>query len=112
MAKRVLVRGIGASPGIAKGIVRIAFDPLEANKKFKGNDILVTSMTDISWTVCMRKAKAIITNTGGVLSHAAIVARELGIPCVVGTRNATERLKDGMEVVVDGLNGTVYKYGE
>ncbi len=106
---RVLLRGIGASPGIVEGYVRVAFTPEEALSKFKGDDILVTPMTDPSWTVCIAKAKAIVTNTGGMLCHAAIVAREMGIPCVTGTGNATEKLKDGMKIVVDGSEGVVYE---
>lgn len=110
MTKKVLIKGIGASQGVVIGYVRIAFDPSQVIEKFKEDDILVTSMTDPNWTICMRKAKAIITNSGGVLSHAAIVARELGIPCIVGTTNATEKLKDGIKIIVDGLKGLVYEY--
>ena len=60
----------------------------------------------------MRKAKAIVTNMGGVLCHAAIVSRELGIPCVVGTRDATDKIKHGMKIVVNGTKGVVYEYEE
>lgn len=108
--KDILVKGIGASPGVVVGYVRIIFDPSDAMDKLKEDDILVTSMTDPSWTICIGKAKAIITNSGGVLSHAAIVARELGIPCVVGTENATEKLKNGMKIIVDGLKGLIYEH--
>jgi len=104
---KVLVKGIGASPGIAIGFTRIAFEPSEAIKKFQGDDILVVPSTDPSWTVYMLKAKAIVTNTGGILSHAAIVSRELGIPCVVGTGDATSKLKDGQRISVDGSKGVV-----
>ncbi|MFQ6119046.1 MAG: PEP-utilizing enzyme [Methanosarcinales archaeon] len=106
--KKVILKGIAASPGMVKGFVRIAFDPTDALKKFQKDDILVTPMTDPSWTICIGKAKAIITNSGGILSHAAIVAREMGIPAVVGTKDATEKLKHGMEVIVDGSKGVVY----
>lgn len=108
--KKVLVSGMGASAGKIVGFVRILFDPSEALEKFLGDDILVTSVTDPTWTICMKKAKAIVTNTGGILSHAAIVAREMGIPCVVGTINGTEILRDGMKVEVDGQKGVVYEY--
>jgi pyruvate,water dikinase len=108
--KRVLVKGIAASPGIAVGIARIFFDPNQAIKEFKEGQILVTSATDPAWTVIMTKASAIVTNMGGVLCHAAIVSRELGIPCVVGTINATERIKDGMKIIVDGTRGEVIEY--
>lgn len=104
---RVLIKGIGASPGVATGFTRIAFEPSEAIRKLQGDDILVVPSTDPSWTVYMLKAKAIVTNTGGILSHAAIVARELGIPCVVGTRDATNKLEEGQRVFVDGSKGVV-----
>lgn len=68
-------------------------------------------MTGPGWTICMRKAKAIVTNTGGILSHAAIVAREIGIPCVVGTEDAVEKLEDGSKILVDGTEGEVYQIG-
>lgn len=89
--------------------MRVAFDPEEASKKMVGNDILVVPSTDPTWTISMQKAKAIIGNTGGLLCHAAIISRELGIPCVVGTIDATQRLKDGISVVVDGTEGIVYE---
>lgn len=104
---KVLVKGIGASPGVAIGFIRIAFEPSEAVKKLQGDDILVVPSTDPSWTIYMLKAKAIITNTGGILSHAAIISRELGIPCVVGTGDATSKLIDGQKVFVDGSKGVV-----
>jgi pyruvate,water dikinase len=107
--KKVLLKGIGASLGEYKGRVKIVFSPEEASKKIKKGDILVTSLTEPSFVPIMKKAGAIVTNTGGVLSHAAIVSRELGIPCVVGTRKATEVLKDEMEVFVNGLKGLIYK---
>jgi len=111
MPKRILVKGIGASPGITTGSVVIAFDPSEAIERFELNKdpVLVTSMTDPNWTICMRKAKAIVTNTGGVLSHAAIVSREMGIPCIVGTKVATSVFKDGDYVEVDTHRGIVRK---
>lgn len=105
---KVLAKGIGASPGVAIGFTRIAFEPSEALEKLQGDDILVVPSTDPSWTIYMLKAKAIVTNTGGILSHAAIVSRELGIPCVVGTGDATSRLKDGQRISVDGTKGVIY----
>lgn len=109
---KLLVKGIGASPGTAEGIARIYFDPNQAIKEFKDGDILVTSATDPAWTVIMGKAKAIVTNMGGILCHAAIVSRELGIPCVVGAIDATEKIKHGMKIVVNGTEGVVYGYEE
>ena len=111
-AKRVLLRGMGASPGVVVGFARICEDPSEIPKKFRGNDILVAATTDPEWTTGMKKAKGIVTNSGGILCHAAIVAREFGMPCIVGARNATEVLKDGMKIEVDGLRGLVSKIEE
>ncbi len=105
---KILLRGIGASAGVVNGPVRIAFDASEAMKNLRRGQVLVVSATDPSWTICMRKAAAIITNSGGILSHAAIVSRELNIPCVVGTAKATEVLHNGMNVRVDGVEGLVY----
>jgi pyruvate,water dikinase len=110
--KKLILKGIGASPGVAKGFARIASNPSEALEKFQKEDILVTLSTDPSWTACILKAKAVITESGGVLSHAAIVSREFGIPCVVGARKAREILKDGMRIEVNGTNGFVFQLGE
>ena len=74
--------------------------------KQKGN-ILVTSMTRVEFVPLMRKAKAIITNEGGIACHAAIVSRELNIPCIIGTKVATDRLKDGDKVGLDLKNGEI-----
>lgn len=102
-----LLSGLGASPGIGSGKVRIIEDISELFKVEKG-DVLVTKMTNPDMVVSMNKASAIITNEGGITSHAAIISREMGIPAVVGTKNATEVLKDNQEVTVDGGNGKVY----
>ncbi|MCE4601218.1 MAG: pyruvate, water dikinase [Desulfurococcales archaeon] len=104
----VLVRGVPASPGVAVGNVKVALSVEEAAKKMKKGDVLVTKMTDPDWVPYMKIASAIVTDEGGMTAHAAIVARELGIPAVVGTGNATEVLKDGMLVTVDGSRGVVY----
>ncbi len=105
---KVLVRGVPASPGVASGRVKVALTVEEAAKKMEKGDILVTKMTDPDWVPYMKIASAIVTDEGGMTAHAAIVARELGIPAVVGTGNATEVLKDGMIVTVDGSRGVVY----
>ncbi|MEB3758692.1 MAG: pyruvate, water dikinase [Desulfurococcales archaeon] len=105
----ILVRGIPASPGIASGKVKVAYTVEEAAKKMEKGDILVTKMTDPDWVPYMKIAGAIVTDEGGMTAHAAIVSRELGIPAVVGTGNATEVLKTGMIVTVDGTQGVVYK---
>ncbi|MBI4322637.1 MAG: hypothetical protein HY675_29450, partial [Chloroflexi bacterium] len=103
---KVLLHGLGASPGSASGIVRVLSSPEEADK-LKPGDVLVTVMTAPDWVPLMRRAAAIVTDAGGMTSHAAIVSRELGIPCVVGTRDATRVLKEGMPVTVNAREGTV-----
>lgn len=102
----VLFSGLGASPGVSSGVVKIIHD-MEDLSKIKRGDILVTKMTNPDMVVAMQKAAGIITDEGGVTSHAAIVSREMGIPAVVGTRVATERLKDGDIVSVDGFTGRI-----
>lgn len=104
----MLLRGIGASAGRCKGTVKIVLNTEEMEKVCEG-DVLVSVMTDPRFVPAMIRAGAIVTNTGGMLSHAAIISRELGKPCVVGTIYATVKLKDGMKVVVDGSNGVVYE---
>ncbi len=104
----ILTKGFAASPGIGSGVVRIVSD-LEDLDKIKKGDILVTGMTNPDMVVSMQKASGIITDEGGVTSHAAIVSREMGIPAVVGTDNATSVLEDGMEVTVDGFKGVIFK---
>ncbi len=103
-----LLDGLGASPGIAKGPVKNIKDPSEIDK-VKDGDVLVTDMTTPDFVPAMRRAVAVITNLGGVTSHAAIVSRELGIPAVVGTEHATTMLKTGEIVTVDGKHGVVYE---
>lgn len=102
-----LVKGYGASPGFASGIVRVVKDLSELNKIQKG-DVLVTKMTSPDMVPAMEKSTAIVTDEGGATCHAAIVSRELGIPCIVGTTNATNILKDGMKITVDATHGIVY----
>jgi pyruvate,water dikinase len=109
-AARVLVRGLPASPGVATGVARVILDPRSPEaEKFQKGDVLVTRMTDPDWVPLMKKAAAIVTDEGGMTSHAAIVSRELGIPAVVGTGNATKVIKTGMLVTVDGSRGVVYE---
>ncbi|MCY8316035.1 PEP-utilizing enzyme [Bacillus vallismortis] len=98
--------GIAASSGIATGPVKVIRDASEFSRFASGN-ILVCKMTTPLWTSLFQDAKAIITDTGGILSHAAIIAREYGIPAVLGTRTATERLRDGDIITVDGSNGKI-----
>ncbi|WP_297479127.1 phosphoenolpyruvate synthase [Thermococcus sp.] len=104
----VILKGLGASPGIGAGKVVIIFDASEIDKVKEG-DVLVTTMTNPDMVPAMKRASAIVTDEGGRTCHAAIVGRELGIPTVVGTKEATKKLKDGMLVTVDGTRGVVYK---
>jgi len=105
---KVLLKGIPASPGIGSGKVKIILGP-EDFGKFEKGDVLVARMTNPDYEPLMAKASAIVTDEGGSTCHAAIVSRELGVPCVVGTKVATKILKDGMEVTVDGTHGVVYE---
>lgn len=103
-----LVSGLAASPGLASGPVKIVKSPKEIGIVEKG-DVLVAQMTNPDYVPAMRKACAIVTDSGGKTSHAAIVSRELGVPAVVGCGVATTTLKDGQIVTVDGTNGKVYE---
>jgi pyruvate,water dikinase len=105
--EKPILRGFGASPGIATGIARILHGSAEMDK-LKTGEVLVTSMTTPDMVPAMSQAAAIVTDEGGMTCHAAIVSRELGVPCVVGTREATKLIADGAEVTVDGKAGTVY----
>jgi pyruvate, water dikinase len=106
-ATAILV-GSAASPGFASGKVKIVPDPSYINKVMPG-DILVAEMTTPDFVPAMKRAAAIVTDRGGRTAHAAIVSRELGIPCVVGTGNAMATLKDGQIITVDGSHGKVYQ---
>jgi pyruvate,water dikinase len=101
-----LVHGMGASPGRATGLVRVLDTPAD-EASMQNGEILVTHMTSPDWVPIMKRAAAIVTDAGGITSHAAIVARELGLPCIVGTHSATQSLTTGMLVTVDGSEGTV-----
>jgi pyruvate,water dikinase len=104
---QVILSGAPASPGVASGPVRIVPDPSQIDKVLQG-DILVAEMTTPDFVPAMKRAAAIVTDRGGRTAHAAIVSRELGIPCVVGCEKATTTLKDGQIITVDGSNGKVY----
>lgn len=109
--RNVVVKGLPASPGSAAGKAHIILDPAQI-AEFKDGEILVTTMTAPDWVPAMKKAKAIVTDAGGMTCHASIVSRELGIPCIVGTKSrsveATTTIEDGMEITVDATNGIVY----
>ena len=104
---QVIVRGLSASPGIASGKVRKIKDVKEIAQVQDG-DVLVTVMTNPDMVPAMRKACAVVTDEGGRTCHAAIVSRELGIPCIVGAKIATETLLQGATVTVDATCGVVY----
>lgn len=104
----VLARGLAASPGIAAGKV-ISIKDINEISRVKDGDILVTGMTNPDMVPAMRKAAAVVTDEGGRTCHAAIVSRELGIPCIVGTKNGTETLTDNMVVTVDATRGVVFE---
>ena len=103
----VLVRGLGASPGMASGKVKIVLD-IDELDKIKDGDIMVTTMTTPDMVPAMKRASGIVTDEGGVTCHASIISRELGIPCVVGTGDATTTLKENDGVTLDGKKGLVF----
>ncbi len=105
--KKLLLKGIAASAGMAKGRARL-FLPGSDLTTFIEGDILVTTLTDPTMVSAMVKAAAIVTDMGGITSHPAILSREMGIPCVVNTKQATAIIKDGMKLLVDGEKGEVY----
>lgn len=110
--RKVIVKGLPASPGSAAGRVHVILDPSHIDE-FKEGEILVTEMTAPDWVPAMKKAKAIVTDSGGMTCHASIVSRELGIPCIVGTKSrgeaATVTIKDGIDVTIDATHGVVYE---
>jgi len=103
-----LVRGLSASPGVVSGSVRVLASPEEGHV-LQAGEVLVAPMTNPDWVPTIRRAAAVVTDGGGMTCHAAIVSRELGVPCVVGARDATTRLRDGDVVTVDGGAGEVYE---
>ena len=103
----VLIRGLGASPGLASGTVKIV-NSLDELDKIQDGDVMVVAMTTPDMVPAMKRANGIVTDEGGVTCHAAIISRELGIPCVVGTGDATKSLDEGLEVTADGKKGLVY----
>ncbi|MFT9269763.1 MAG: phosphoenolpyruvate synthase [Liquorilactobacillus nagelii] len=109
---KVITRGLPASPGVAAGKVHVIDDPADIGE-FKQGEILVTLMTSPDWVPAMKKAAAIVTNNGGMTCHAAIVSREMQIPCIVGTKSrgaaATDVLQTGDIITVDAKNGVVYQ---
>ncbi len=108
VATLAILEGLGASPGMAYGEAKLVADATELGK-VKDGDILVAVMTTPDMVPAMKRATAIVTDEGGMTCHAAIVSRELGCPAVVGTRNATQLLIDGMKITVDGEKGLVFE---
>lgn len=106
---KIVVKGLPASPGVHIGKAKIVFSPDEAAKKIQKGDILVTKMTNPDWVPYMRLAGAIVTDEGGMTCHAAIVSRELGIPCIVGAKDATKILIDNGTYTVDARSGVIYE---
>ena len=102
----LLLQGLPAVPGEASGVVRVLADVKDGGRLQDG-EVLVAQMTNPDWLPTMRRASALVTDSGGMTCHAAIVARELGLPCIVGARTATKDLKDGTVVTVDGTHGRV-----
>ena len=109
---KVIVKGLPASPGKVSGRVHVILDPSRIDE-FKEGEILVTEMTAPDWVPAMKKAKAIVTDSGGMTCHASIDSRELGIPCIVGTKSrgeaATVTIPDGIDVTIDATHGVVYE---
>jgi pyruvate, water dikinase len=103
------VRGMPVTDGRITGIAKVCNGSVEALKKIETGDILITGMTMPDCVPAMRRAAAIVTDEGGITCHAAIIARELKKPCIVGTKHATQVFKDGDRVEVDTNKGVVRK---
>ena len=104
----VLLKGTSGSPGVARGPAKIVHDVSEFGR-LQAGDVLVAPVTNPAWTPLFQRAAAVVVDTGGSASHAAIVAREYGVPAVMGTMNGTKELKDGQWIQVDGSRGLVLK---
>jgi pyruvate,water dikinase len=105
-----LLRGMPSSPGVARGRVHVIAGP-EAFDRFETGEVLVAQATTPGWTPLFARAAAVVTDVGSVMAHASLVAREYGIPAVVGSGDATRKLRDGMLVTVDGSAGVVFEDG-
>jgi pyruvate,water dikinase len=100
--------GIGGSGGVVRGRARIVHDPAIDGRHLGRGDILVVPFTDIGWTPVLAEVGGIVAETGGLLSHSSIIAREFGIPAVVSVRHATVLIGEGQEITVDGKTGRVH----
>jgi pyruvate, water dikinase len=104
---KLLLSGIGASHGDVEGVAKI-FKSGDDPSLFEEGNILVAVITDPTMVMAMTKASAIVTDIGGITSHPAILSREMGIPCVVNTKEATKVIKNGMRIFVNGEKGKIY----
>jgi pyruvate,water dikinase len=111
VAPQAVLKGVGGSAGLFSGVARVVVDPEHAPIDLSRRDILVVPFTDIGWTPLLANVGGIVSETGGQLSHAAIVAREYGLPAVVGVRRATRAIRDGQPITLDGGLGLVYLDG-
>jgi len=110
MERKVVVKGIAAGKrAVGAGLAKVVITPDDASKLMKKGDVLVTTMTNPDYVPFMKLSAAIVTDKGGVTCHAAIVSRELGIPCIVGTENGTQIMTTGKEYTVDARSGVVYE---
>ncbi len=105
---KMIAQGLGVSTGIVTGRVRVLLKPEELDQLQDG-EVLVVQRSSPLWTVGMIHASAIISEVGGIISHAAIIAREMGVPCVVAVEQATSLLTNGTLVRVDGEKGTIHE---
>ena len=101
-----VITGVAASPGSVQGKAKVVRSLVEASKLQQG-DIMVCEMTVPTWVPLFATVSGIVADSGGILSHCAIVAREFHLPCVVGTRVGTEVIKDGWTITIDGTKGMV-----
>lgn len=101
-----VLTGVAGCPGIVRGIARVILDPADPFALEPG-DIMVAPLTDPAWTPLFMAAGGVVVNVGGQISHAIIVSRELGLPCVVSVTDATDRIPDGALIEVDGDVGRI-----
>jgi pyruvate,water dikinase len=104
--REATITGFAASPGQVTGVARLVLDPRDMARVRKG-DVLITRATSPAYNALLPLIGGVVTDRGGTLSHAAVVAREYGIPAVVGCGNATELIRDGARVRIDGARGTI-----
>jgi len=108
VGNRVILKGNPASPGLAEGKAVVILDPTEQGKIIDKGILVAPFITPLLLPVLIKSA-GIVTDKGGVMCHAAIIAREFGIPCVTGTEEATKKIENGAEVIVDGTKGYIYQ---